>query len=283
MGIIDLHVHTKYSDGEYMPLEILDICNEKNISVVAIVDHNTIEGAKEAILNNPYTNITVIPAIELSADCPTKGASCHILGYGIDIENVELNNLIKRMREQNKRKVVAIVTILKEKFELSFNKEDVDNILNNIGNVGKPDVARLCVKYGYCNSISEAFEKFIKPAESGMKFGKYFPTAIECIQYIHNAGGIASLAHPIELKRTDEELEEYIKYLASNGLDAIEVYQSKHTKEYSEKLLEIAEENKLYYSVGSDFHGPFITPEFEIGSGKDNNLNKTYASILNIL
>ena len=283
MGIIDLHVHTKYSDGEYLPLEILNICNEKNISVVAIADHNTTEGAREAILNNPYDTITIIPAIEFSADCPTKGASCHILGYGIDVENTELNNLSNRMREENAKKVVAIIAALKEKFNLSFNKEDVDNVLNNIGNIGKPDVARLCVKYGYCTTISEAFDKFIKPVEKTLVMKRYFPTAIECIQYIHNAGGIACLAHPIELLKADEELEEYIKNLAKNRLDASELYQSQHTEEYSEMLLKIANKYNLLYTVGSDYHGPFITPDFEIGSGKNNNLNKTYASILNIL
>lgn len=283
MGIIDLHVHTKYSDGEYMPLEILNICKEKNISTVAIADHNTIEGSKEAILNNPYKDITIIPAIEFSADYPIEGATCHILGYGIDFENKCLMNLAKRLREQNKQKVIVVCEALKKEFNFKFKEEDVEAILNSIGNIGKPDVARLCVQYGYCDTIRQAFDKYIVAVDSYIKYEKFFPKATECIEYIHNAGGLATLAHPIELKKDGEELKEYIKYLAENSLDAVEVYQSKHTPQYSEEILNIAEELQIAYSVGSDFHGPFISPGFEVGSGKDNNLNKTYASILNIL
>lgn len=89
------------------------------------------------------------------------------------------------------------------------------------------------------------------------------------------------MAHPIELKMDDDTLRLYIKKLISFGLRGIEVYQSKHSRDYTNMLLDIVNEYNLLYSVGSDYHGPVITKDIELGYGKNNNLIKNEASILN--
>lgn len=277
--MIDLHVHTTYSDGEYSPLEILKLCNEKGISKVAITDHGAIEGAKIALNQNPYSNITVISGIEFTAIYPVKQGNLHILGYNMDMENEALNNVTQAIVNASTDRFKKLITLLKVHYGIAFDFKDVNKVLESRNNVGRPEIAKLCVDYGYTKNVDEAFKKYLNPLNKFVRRGVEL-TDKECIEYITNAGGIACLAHPIELRKDIDELREYIKTLISYGLSAIEVYQSKHNAEYTEEMLSIAEDFGLLYSVGSDYHGPVVTPDIEIGKGTYNNLCMNYASIL---
>lgn len=280
---IDLHVHTIYSDGEKTPLEILEMCNKNNISIVAITDHGNILGAKKAIKENPYSHIRVIPGIELTATYPKKGCNLHILGYNVNLEDKGLNDISKDIMRDAENRVKSFIKELGKNFSIYFPQKDIDEIFNSVGNIGRPDVAKLCVKYGYAKTVQEAFKKLLDPLEDKVEKRKVRLNAKDCIEYILNAGGIPCLAHPIELKQEIGELKEYITELKGYGLKAVEVYQSKHTKEYSQQLLKIAEELSLLYSAGSDYHGPIVSPNTKIGSGNNNNLNIEYVSLLSEL
>lgn len=278
--MIDLHVHSIYSDGEHSPLTVLDMCKQKGVSTVAITDHNSMEGSKIAIKENPYEDIKVISGIELGARYNVKGGQLHILGYNFDLENKPFNQITQDIMSENIQRLECLIGLLKTYYNISFKDEDVEKIFESVGNIGRPDVARLCVDYGHCSTVHEAFEKYFNPVDDKLMKRKAELTDKLCIEYIRNAGGIACLAHPIELKKDYDELRSYIATLVSYGLEAIEVYQSKHDDKYSQMLLKLTEEFGLLYSVGSDYHGPIVTPDIEIGSGKDNNLNKDYATIL---
>ena len=278
--MIDLHVHSIYSDGEYEPLKILELCNEREISTISITDHNSMEGSKFAISHNPYPNIKVISGVELSAKYPIKGGNLHILGYGIDLENEELNQVTEAIMADNIRRLDSLVYLLKKHYNLSFKEQDLERIYEAVGDIGRPDIARLCVKYGYTNTVAEAFERYFNPIHDMVAKHKVELTAKECIEYIQRAGGISCLAHPIELKKDTEELKKFILELMSYGLSAVEVYQSKHSAQYSKQLLKIVDEYGLLYSVGSDYHGPVTSPKFEMGYGQNNNLNMQTATIL---
>ena len=278
--MIDLHVHSIYSDGEYDTLKLLEICEKRKISTVAITDHNSKEGSKRAIMQNPYSDVTVISGIELSALYPVKGANLHILGYNIDLENKESTDVTEAVMADNIMRLNSLVGLLKKHYGLSFKEEDLERVYASIGNIGRPDIAKLCVKYGYTRTVYEAFEIYLNPVDDEITKRKVELTDRQCIEYIKNAGGIACLAHPIELKKDFDELKRYISTLIPYGLEAIEVYQSKHTPEYSSKLLEIVNEYGLLYSIGSDYHGPVVTPDIELGYGKNHNLHKNTATIL---
>ena len=279
--MIDLHVHTIYSDGEFSPKEILDLCKLRNITVIGITDHNIMEGCKLAILENPYKDIKVIPGLELSAKYDVRGANLHILGYNIDLENDMLNNVCNSIREDNVMRLESVVSLLSTHYGLTFKEEDLKRIYTSIGNIGRPDIAKLCVEYGYAETINEVFDNYLNPIDLEVKKRKTELSDKEIIEYILNAGGIPVLAHPIELKMDDDTLRQYIKKLLSFGLRGIEVYQSKHSRKYTNMLLDIVNEYNLLYSVGSDYHGPVVTPNIELGFGTDNNLCKNEASILN--
>ena len=278
--MIDLHVHTIYSDGEHSPREILDLCKKRGITVVGITDHNTVEGCKQTILENPYEDITIISGLELGAKYDVKGANLHILGYNVDLNNKPLNDICNAIMEDNVMRLKSIVELLKTYYGFIFKDQDLEEIYSSVGNIGRPDIARLCVEYGYAKDIEETFMKYLIPIDNKTAKRRAELTDKACIEYIRNAGGIPCLAHPIELKMDLDALKVYIKNLTNSGLEALEVYQSKHSKEYSEQLLKIANENKLLYSVGSDYHGPLITPDIELGFGRDNNLHMNEASIL---
>jgi len=278
--MIDLHVHTIYSDGEHTPQEILDVCKHRGISTVAITDHNSMQGSKEAIQTNPYKDITVIPGIELSAHYDVKGANLHILGYNIDLYNVQLNDITKAVMEDNVRRLKSLVELLKQYYNLSFKDGDLEIVYQSVGNIGRPDIAKLCVAYRYTETVQEAFEKYLNPVDDKIAKRRVEFTDKSCIEYILGAGGIACLAHPIELMMEMDELKKYIKRLMSYGLESIEVYQSKHSESYSRELLDIVNEFGLLYSVGSDYHGPMVTPDIELGYGQQHNLNIQTATIL---
>lgn len=277
---IDLHVHTIFSDGEYTPLEILNQCKAEDVNIVSITDHNNLKGSKNAMLKNPYNDITVISGVELAAKYSLCGGQLHILGYNINLNDEKLNSVLDEIMKDSIRRIESLLYQLKVNFNITFKDNDVSEIFTSCGNIGRPEVAKLCVKYGYVTTVDEAFKKFFEPVHHKLVRKKVDLSDKECIEYIRNAGGIACLAHPITLKKNNQELREYISKLLSYGLEAVEVYHSKHTKAFSDSLLNITKEMKLLYSVGSDYHGPLVTPDTMLGRGINNNLNMEGASIL---
>lgn len=277
----DLHLHTIYSDGEYHPLEIVKMARERQVSHLAIADHNNIEGSKIAVAENPYRDIVVIPSVEFTAKSPAT-INIHILGPNVDLKNKALNELCDAYTEDSKNRTKSLLYLLKKHYGMTFKQEDINALLASIGNIGRPEVAKLCLKYGYVSSVPEAFDKYLNPVKPLIADKKVDPTDKELIEVILGAGGVPCLAHPRSLKKTIPELYEYIKELTEYGLMAIEAYHSDCPKELTFELLKIAHEFGLYVSAGSDYHGPVVTPKVQIRSGKNDNLNIERVSIMNL-
>ena len=127
--MIDLHVHTNYSDGEYSPLEILKMCKANGVSTVAITDHGAIEGSKIAIEQNPYEEITVIPGVEFTAIYPVKNGNLHILGYNMDLENKELNDITESIVRESTDRFKKLITLLKVHYGFGFDNNDVNKVI----------------------------------------------------------------------------------------------------------------------------------------------------------
>ena len=281
--IIDMHCHTIFSDGELEPLNLLKLAIENNIGTFAITDHDNLGGIKslhessEEIIKK--SGIKVIDGIELTAKVD-KGRM-HILGYGINIYDKELNNKITELQNNSIYSMISYLNDLRRTCNISFSTNDIQNIMNKVGNIGRPDIAKLLVKYGYVNSVQEAFDKYLIDMYDRVRAlnkGIYYD---ECISLIKNAGGYAILAHPKSLELSDIELLKTIKQLVSCGLDGIEVYHSSHTKEEMKKYMDIVNKLGLLYSGGSDFHGEHVKPDVYLGSGVNNNLNIKKLTLLN--
>ncbi len=275
---IDLHIHTTASDGELTPVEVLKKYQAENFDIVAITDHDTVSGAKEVLNYNVEKKLTVIPGIELGAKY--IGGELHILGYNIDVFNKALNDVCTLIKQDNVYRIRSLIANLREYYGFKFSDSDIENLFTNKTNIRRPDIARLCVKYGYATTVKEAFDKYMEPIRSKTVKKKIDLTPRECIEYILKANGVPCIAHPISLQKDMDELESYLKELKSYGAMAIEVYHSKHSKEYANNLLKIAKKLNLLVSAGSDFHGEIVKPNVFLGKYNNDNLDVTDISIL---
>lgn len=267
-GLIDLHTHTSYSDGEKTPNELVEKADDEGLETIAITDHDTLLGVQNMTIPKTKRKVNVINGIEVSIKVP-KGRM-HVLGQDIDIWNKDLNDAMTNLHNRSVYSVAGVICQLKKDYGIVFSTEEILNILNAKRNIGRPDVAKLLIQYGYASSVQEAFDKYLIEAYEKLgdvAKGISFP---ECAELIHNANGYVVLAHPISLELTPEELDKKIEYLVDNGLDGIEVYHSNHSPANVEEYLRLAEKYNLLISGGSDYHGPSIKPDIELGTGKGN-------------
>ena len=265
--MVDLHSHSTHSDGTKTPSELLNLAKEKNIKILAITDHDDIEGSKK-LIETPHNGVTIYSGVELNAKVD-KG-QMHILGYNIDLSNKQLNEKLKELKENSKYNIMLYVKQLKEDYNIEFPKEEIDKILNREGNIGRPLLALLLIKYGYINSVPEAFDEYLN--DKKVRHHKMWITKEECIKLILDAGGIPVLAHPFTLKLSNDDLKEEIKYLVSIGLKGIEIIHSKSNNEQREYYKKLANEFNLITTGGTDYHGPEVKPNIELGTGINNNV-----------
>ena len=274
--LIDLHLHSYYSDGELSPNELIKQAKQKNISIIAITDHDTILGVKNITYKDNY--VQVIPGIELSAKVD-KGRM-HILGYGIDIKNKELNDKMNELRDNSLNSILSLIEQLKKDYNIFFGYDDIKELINSNRNLGRPEIAKLCIKHGYASSVDDAFDKYLIDAYNKIRKNNKGILYEECIKLILNSGGIPILAHPKTLNLNHNELIALIKDMVEKGLKGIEVYHSSHSQEEINLYLDIAKKFNLLISGGSDFHGPSVKPDIEMGTGKNNKLNITNLTLL---
>ena len=278
--LIDMHMHTNYSDGELSPDELIKLAIKRNVGVMAITDHDTLRGIK-SVDKSKYPEIEIIDGIELSAKV-SKG-QLHILGYGMDLENVFLNRKMSELQTNSINSVITVYAQIKKDYDIRFNYEDLVSLFTTNHNLGRPDLAKLCIKYGYASTVQEAFDKYLIPAyEKNRSYSKGLPYN-ECIDLIKNSGGIPVLAHPKSLKMEEKEFLVFLRKMIECGLKGIEAYHSSHSKEEMEFYRRVAEDYGLLVSAGSDYHGKTVKPDIEVGTGNNNNIKIKKLSLVDYL
>lgn len=282
--IIDMHAHTNYSDGDLSPQELIRLAIDKRIGTLAITDHDTIEGIKKVDRNEDIivdSGIEIINGIELSAK--TDKGRMHILGYGIDLNNKALNKKMIDLKDNSINSVLSIMEQIKRDYGIRFGYDDIKELVNANHNLGRPDLAKLCVKYGYATTSQDAFDKYLIDAYNKTRQTSKGLQYQECLELITNSCGIPVLAHPKSLELSEKEFLILLKEMISCGLKGIEVYHSSHSKEEMDYYLEIANQYGLLISGGSDFHGKSVKPDIELGTGKDKNIKIKKLSLLDKL
>lgn len=283
--IIDMHTHTNYSDGEKSPDELIMLAVKKGIDTLSITDHDTLEGIKQIDMKDPLicdSGIKIISGIELSAKSDT--GRMHILGYGMDINNYDLNSKLIEIRNNSIYHIISLLHQLKKDYNIIFSTKDIQNLINSNHNLNRVDLAKLCIKYKLASDVQDAFNKYLIAAnEKIRKDDKTSLSYIECFDLIIKSGGIPVLAHPNSLELNNVELLKLIKEMVKYGLQGIECYHSSFSKEESNFYLDIANEFGLLVSGGSDFHGKGVKPGIELGTGKNNNLNIKKLTLLDKL
>ncbi|MBR3660837.1 MAG: PHP domain-containing protein [Bacilli bacterium] len=281
---IDMHTHTNYSDGDLSPEKLIRLAIDKRIGTLAITDHDTIEGIKKVNRNENIivdSGIEIINGIELSAK--TDKGRMHILGYGIDLKNKALNKKMIDLKDNSINSVLSIMEQIKRDYGIRFSYEDIKALVNANHNLGRPYLAKLCVKYGYATTSQDAFDKYLIDAHNKTRQTSKGLQYQECLELITNSGGIPVLAHPKSLELSEKEFLILLKEMIRCGLKGIEVYHSSHSKEEMDYYLEIAKQYGLLISGGSDFHGKTVKPDIELGTGKDNNIMIKKLSLLDKL
>jgi hypothetical protein len=245
MKFADLHLHTNFSDGTFTPEELVLHAQKHGLACIALTDHDTVEGCARAAAACAAVNMDFIPGSELTAE--HDDTEVHILGYFLDMQNPVLLERIAKFQAVRQNRIHEMVAAL-NKLGLPLKAESVF-ALANCKSPGRPHVARALVKEKLIGSLDEAFDRFLKKGRPAW-VPKTKMSALESIQLIHQAGGIAVMAHP-GLNRTDD----IIPALVEAGLDGIECFHTKHSTVMSERYLEIAEKHHLLVTGGSDCHG----------------------------
>ncbi len=271
---IDLHTHSLKSDGSMTPYEVVEEAKRAGLAAIALSDHDTVDGVREAVEAGKKLGVEVIPAIEFSVQSKTE---THILGYFIDIENPDLLRMLKEVVDLRiERNHVTCRRLNELGFDITL--EEVRALAPN-NFVGRAHFARVMMDKGYISSVKEGFEKY-------MSVGKYAYcekqrlTARDAIELIAKCGGISFLAHPHLTKLSDDELVEFLEELKSCGLSGLEGYYTDYTPEMQEKYQSMAEKLELMISGGTDFHAK-MKPHISIGTGL-GNMKIPYSVLENI-
>lgn len=275
--LIDLHIHSTYSDGDYTPNRLIRIAQNKNIQTISITDHDTVLAYKNLA---PQELVEVIPGVELSAK--DEIGKMHILGYGINPFDKQLIQATDLLRENNIENLLKIVDYLKDK-GIFFNQKDISCLINKAGDVGRVPLARLIVDYGYSETVRTAFDEYLNDAFKATKAATKNFTYQECLKLIIDAGGIPILAHPYTLKRSDKELEALVKEMIKYGLMGLEVFHSEHRLQTINKYYNLVNKYDLLYSCGTDYHGERTKPDIEMGTGKEKKLVLTNCTVLDYI
>ncbi len=245
MKFADLHLHTNFSDGTFSPEELVLHAQKGGLSCIALTDHDTVEGCAQTAQACVAVEIEFISGTELTAEHDDTEA--HLLGYFLDTQNEKLLTEISKFQIVRQSRIHEMVARINE----SGVPLKIDDVfaLANCKSPGRPHVARAMVKAGLVKNLDEAFERFLKKNRPAW-VPKKKVSALEAIELIHQAGGLAVMAHP-GLNRTDD----VIPALVDAGLDGIECFHTKHSPTMSEHYLEIAEKFNLLVTGGSDCHG----------------------------
>ena len=264
---IDLHIHTKTgSDGNLSVEEVFEEARKRNIDLMSITDHDSIDAQDRAIALAGEYGITYITGVELNVTfqySSSKFISLDFLGYQYDIGNQELKNKLQLMREHREARARQILEKLNVEFDREnierFTEEDLRNIQDSVdGAFGRPHIADYLIKRGIVSSRQEAFDKYLVKCD----VPKYPLSLAEASELIRNADGILVHAHPSDPNGTslvsithdlNEQSEIIAKYML-NYIDGIECWHSRHDAKTVAHYTEFAKKHGLLMTGGSDCH-----------------------------
>ncbi|MDP9339567.1 MAG: PHP domain-containing protein [Acidobacteriota bacterium] len=246
-------------------MELVELAKSLALTAIAVTDHDTVDGVQEAIEAGDKAGIDVIPGLEFSTEY--SPGTMHLLGLEIDPHEPKLRQeLAKRRRDRDERNPRIAEALRQLGFDITM--EEVEATAGG-DVIGRPQFGKVMVSKGYVSSVDEAFKKYLNAGRPAYVPQERIAPAL-AIERITQAGGVAILAHPYQLRpRSPEHLGEIVRNLVDAGLQGIEVHYSKHTPEQIEAYGKLAERYGLARSGGSDFHGS-SKPDIQLGTGLGN-------------
>ena len=246
--MIDLHTHTTASDGRCTPADLVARAKAAGVSVLSVTDHDTVAGADAAAAACRYASIAFVPGIEITA--ADEGVDVHVLGYFIDRASSSLALFLADQRRQRLERVRLIIERLTS-FGIHLDAEAIlrPGVEDPGKSAGRPWVARALVAGGHVKTTNSAFERWLSRGRPAF-VPRLAAAPADVFARIHEAGGVASLAHPGVLSRDDR-----IPGYAAAGLDALEAYHTDHDPSMTERYRAMAQRLTLGVSGGSDYNG----------------------------
>ena len=251
VSLVDLHVHSSYSDGSNSIEELIKNIKTAGIKMFALTDHDTIEGAIKIEKIIP-SDIKFIRGVELT--CKTRDIKCHILGYNYSPDDEALHSLILKGKDLRRQKLETRIKYLKEVWNIELTKEELDWLYSR-PSVVKTHFANILVNRGLANDNLSAMKKYL----DGCKTGNTRFDGEDAIKIILNAGGIPVWAHPLggegEKHLNKDEFLPKLETMIECGIKGLECFYSRYNKNEIQFLLNCAEKYNLLISGGSDYHG----------------------------
>ena len=245
--MIDLHLHTTASDGEYSPAALLARAMKAGVRTLSVTDHDTMAAVPEVCELGAVAGVDVVPGIEVTA--VWQGRDVHILGYFPAVTPPGLEAFLVVQRGYRIERLRAIASRL----AALGVAVDVDGLLAERGaggqSLGRPHLAQALVQAGHAVSVQQAFDRWLGDGLAAW-VAREGVTPERVIHAISDAGGIASLAHPGVGRG-----RRLVRRLAGLGLQAVEVFHSQHDLATQQRLLDEAQRLQLMVTGGSDFHG----------------------------
>lgn len=255
MSGADLHLHTTCSDGTFSIRDLVSRAKRRKVAAISITDHDYCESLDEIERWCDHYGVETISGTEIST--VKNGSELHLLGYGFDPDHRPLKRELIKIRKSRTARAEKMVKNLQRIFKLDINMNDVTKLTTS--NIGRPHIARALVNKGLVSDVNTAFVKYLNN-ESPAYVGKYTVDTSRAIQLLHDAGGVAVLAH---LSRYPDW--QMIDDLVADGLDGLELQHPSHNLELKAKIESFARRRKLLLTGGSDFHGG-RSPSNDIGS-----------------
>lgn len=250
MRVYDLHTHTSHSDGQLSPQELLHRAIERGVDVLAITDHDTVSGSRDAAdyLQQNNLPLTLIGGVEIS--CQWHAFEIHIVGLNVDTDNELLQQLLQQQQQAREQRFSDILLKLSKRgVPLSREECQIE------GMPTRKHIADALVKKGVVERPQQAFDRYIGKGNSA--YVKAHWCDIEtAVKAIHAAGGDAVLAHPHAYQLSNKWLRKLCQEAKGWGLDAMEVSISQQPEGQRKALAEFASDYHLKASQGSDFHHP---------------------------
>ncbi len=249
--IFDLHSHSNYSDGLLTPAHLVANAVAQNVDVLALTDHDCVNGIEEALVSAKATSLTLIPGVEVSASW--YGQTIHVLGLGVDIKNKHLNQGIDTTRQQRLKRAIAI--------DEGLSGLGVSGALQAIckevsaENLTRTHFARFLVAVGLAKDMRTAFNRYLKKGKSGY-VNTLWVDLDKAVEWIRAAGGIALIAHPGRYKMTATKMNKFLCEFNEMGGEGIEVVTGRSDSQEIGRFAKLCKEYGFYASQGSDFHEP---------------------------
>lgn len=254
---VDLHTHTRHSDGLDTPAELVAKAARQGVRHLAVTDHDTLAALPEARAAGAVRGVEVLTGIELSVQ-HGDFHDIHLLGYFFESEDVALNACLTRLKEGRTQRGVEILHRVNRRLnELGRAPLDGERVRQYASGVlTRPHLAQALIDQGYCKNQQEAFRDFLIPCDAP----KPLLALEEGLRLIGNAGGVCSLAHPGTLSNDPNVLDPLLAAASSLGLGGIEVYHRAHHPDAIPFFESVALRHRLVATGGSDYHGRPVGP-----------------------